>query len=473
MGRVLIPRALGNADHASEQGAVIASLRSVPSLHFTSSLAKNAMETESIEGLLATSVLIRRVGIFSKQPLLLRLLLFADSGFTDADIASDNLLSSLLFNLPDLGQLVGVKQDAALNFERLYTGIEGDQLHDAVLSPSGYLLRVYTDTGAAAGIKWQRLYRPGETSDFSTWETMQGGDASYITRSGRCDWGWAATGQAQLFVFHQARFSGQDRLYYLSMNEDGTNQSIAQCIATGFGSNIRFAVAFDHNQPAAGVGSNAVLAQHFTTVSANVQARTKDYTGTNFSAATTLSSGLYDIVGIDVVHNIGNQWVIFYIADVDSSTTEYAIYSVTFDYVGGFGAPKKIYSSNVPLATPFIEKLKDVWRLQFNENNQQAALVSPNLLGDASSWSRIADLSLWSQNGVAIAYQPPIVWLSTGDGVWRSTDYQMVLSGLALPYRDAEGLKRLHIGVANLSPTSKAAYPQGEVILDVAYQRLG
>lgn len=491
MGRVLTPRALGNADHASEQGAVIASLRSTVGEHFIASIAKNGMATASIPGLSSNEIRIRSIGVLCTQPLLLRVMLFGDSNFTESDISLDKFITATRHNLPDLAQSLLLHDERDLIYRQIYSGGEAGPSYDMVATANS-LLRVYSAGAGNDGLRYQVKHPPFWQADFSTgWSAFQN-DVDHTSLMARCDWGYDATGNRRLLAYHYEQEAAGRKVHELVLDEEGGVISSAQ-VGSGWGAGVEIfmALACRHDPPG-NINSPTVMVtcNSNTAVTNEMRAYVKPWGGSfaNAGGPAAFNSAPYVVLDVDVLHYSGDQWAIFF---VGVSGNEYAIFRLTASAIPSYAAmlldktAVKIYSSRFQIGRPFICKVGDSWRLQFNRGDlwdyastgsrYLATLVSTDLLGGASSWKELPDLSdasLRTPRGVALAYTPHTALLSLPAVVFQAETYQQCLNNLSIPYRDTELKKRLHVGIANLSPTSKRAYPQDELLLDIGYERV-
>ena len=81
-------------------------MRSDKDTHFTGSIAQNAVEEESLTGLISNKVRITGIIILSDQELAYRVILYSTDAFADADLDVDSLINEFEFDLPGYGRRI-------------------------------------------------------------------------------------------------------------------------------------------------------------------------------------------------------------------------------------------------------------------------------------------------------------------------------------------------------------------------------
>ena len=152
MVKSLIARGIGAPDFVKELRSVIYTVSSDKDLHFTDSLAKNAVERENITGLRSNRIRISKISLQADQQLLFEVLLYGTDEFEEADLDEDRFIASVEFNLPIYG-FQQITDQWRLDIENLnidYVDVDGTkEIHTVLrnLSPTT------KNAGAAGEVK--------------------------------------------------------------------------------------------------------------------------------------------------------------------------------------------------------------------------------------------------------------------------------------------------------------------------------
>lgn len=103
MGKEITARGIGAPDFIKELRTVVYTISTDKDAHFTSELAKDAIERENLTGLRNNRIRITKISIQSDQRLLYEVLLYGTDLFDESDLDEDRFIASVEMNLPTYG----------------------------------------------------------------------------------------------------------------------------------------------------------------------------------------------------------------------------------------------------------------------------------------------------------------------------------------------------------------------------------
>lgn len=122
-------------------------LRSDKDDHFTGAIAQNAVEEESLTGLISNKVTITGVVILSDQQLNYRVILYSTDAFANTDLDVDALFNEVEFDLPGYGwRIAGTGK-----YCMVITGLEIDYIDEDATKELHVALQNLSATGKTAG----------------------------------------------------------------------------------------------------------------------------------------------------------------------------------------------------------------------------------------------------------------------------------------------------------------------------------
>lgn len=130
-------------------------LRSDKDDHFTGAIAQNAIEEESLTGLIANKVKITGVVILSDQQLDYRVILFSTDGFADADLDVDSLFNEVELDLLSYGWRIADTGKYCM----VVTGLDIDYIDDDASKELHVALQNLSSTSKTAGADGEVILR--------------------------------------------------------------------------------------------------------------------------------------------------------------------------------------------------------------------------------------------------------------------------------------------------------------------------
>jgi len=297
-----------------------------------------------------------------------------------------------------------------LNFTRLYSGTEADNYHAATMPSDGSLLRARIDP-ATSKLYLQRVTNPGAGSDFSSWTFIT--TVSSVSDVALCSEG------SSVFLFYVE--TDQKSIYVRESGDNGGTYASPVLITTA---------SSPVGWLAADLKTDGTVVL-FYSVGSTVYSvkRSAGVWGTPASWTNTASS----ITGLATVYR--NDWNV--LVTGQNSSNDYYVWTTVFG--DGFSQSSDSWSplaelmlanqgSNMEFHGPFLG-YPDVHRLFFVEKFTGTASYNRPLWSHSiptkdyinNLWREPVPFNLTSDFGMAIAYNPSNLWLSTPSGVWSAS----------------------------------------------------
>ena len=452
----LTGRASGTPDYILFPALPLRRLKSSRTLHFTTSLAKGESEQENLSGLEANRIIITRLTILSRQPLLYRLLFFSRDTFTQSDLDLDTFVGSADADLSKYGQRLwgtlsggGWSGDwhAETAWPIAFSNIRISQIFlNAQREPELYVVstsafyrynlatKAWTQRadppydskvdGASAIYRNGKLYTTGESTiwdgdrrimiydpvanswSFSSRGPDIAGNPSYI--SGFCFqdddtiWAWAKRGGSNYFKVMKYTISTDTWTQYTNTITPG---------ATGYPA------------PSAGYYRGQVFAIHPVTGAA-----------------------------VDVLF-------LRYTIDSDAYS-ESSAHENDSNYIYGQAGPFLLYRAATASGASNL-------RLRYFDIRDESWHDSPfpvNPFATAFWYSGVAlsEDGLWAFDSIGTTAPQSYSYVPV--------QYYIEIKGLHIPYEDKDKTKELHLALRNQSPTAKNAGSTGEITVELGYE---
>ncbi len=297
-----------------------------------------------------------------------------------------------------------------LNFTRLYNGTEADNYHTATMPSDGSLIRARIDP-ATSKLYLQRVTNPGSGSDFSSWTFIT--TISSVSDVALCSEG------SSVFLFYVE--TDQKSIYVRESGDNGSTYASPVLITTA---------SSPVGWLAADLKTDGTVVL-FYSVGSTVYSvkRSAGVWGTPASWTNTASS----ITGLATVYR--NDWNV--VVTGQNSSNDYYVWTTVFG--DGFSQSPDSWSplaelmlanqgSNMEFHGPFLG-YPDVHRLFFVEKFTGTSSYNRPLWSHSiptkdyinNLWREPVPFNLASDFGMAIAYNPSNLWLSTPSGVWSAS----------------------------------------------------
>ena len=297
-----------------------------------------------------------------------------------------------------------------LNFTRLYSGTEADNYHAATMPSDGSLIRARIDP-ATSKLYLQRVTNPGAGSDFSSWTFIT--TVSSVSDVALCSEG------SSVFLFYVE--TDQKSIYVRESGDNGGTYASPVLITTA-SSPVGWLAADLKTD------GTVVLFYNVGSTVYSVK-RSAGAWGTPASWTNTASS----ITGLATVYR--NDWNV--VVTGQNSSNDYYVWTTVFG--DGFSQSSDSWSplaelmlanqgSNMEFHGPFLG-YPDVHRLFFVEKFTGTSSYNRPLWSHSiptkdyinNLWREPVPFNLTSDFGMAIAYNPSNLWLSTPSGVWSAS----------------------------------------------------
>lgn len=151
-GMSFLPREKGGA---VERLLPFHTIRSDKDDHFTGAIAQNAVEEESLTGLIANKVRITGIVILSDQQLDYRVAFYSTDGFANADLDLDTLINEVELDLISYGwRIAGTGK-----YQMIITGLDVDYIDDDATNELHVALQNLSSTSKTAGSDGEVILR--------------------------------------------------------------------------------------------------------------------------------------------------------------------------------------------------------------------------------------------------------------------------------------------------------------------------
>lgn len=454
MGKTLEGRAVGSPDFVFIPQSRIHTIRSDKDQHFTGSLAKNASEEENLAGLEVNKIVITELSIRAKQALRFQLLFFSKDSFTDPDIDDDTFARMVNLDLSLYGKRVlgGAHPEfwtPETAWPEAFTNISLSNIYlNDNDEPELYLVEYDSAWRYNLATKaWTQIATPALTKENVLTPAVYRNGKLYVILEG------------------SAFFSGGRRIgVYDPISNTWVYSSQAPDI-TGTPARILDFCFQDDDTIWAWVSRSGGYFKCFKyVISTDTWSQFSNNLTPSAGTGYATSAGYYNGAVYMVYPVPGAAADICYLKYVVStaayseSAAHLSVGSI-IDY--GQAGPYLLMKVSYSLGAT-ANKCR-IGYFDCRDQSWHDAYYPLNTAYTGHNYgSTISEDLAWAFDYLGTSAPQHYSYSNYG--------YCLNLKGLAIPYEDLDKTKELHIALKNLSPTSKSARADGEVVVEVGYE---